>query len=113
VGYKVSDNDIREIARGGDIAHVVFRIYPELVPKLSGVVMETGGGLEQLERALFQLALTRCHNAFVGFPFHIGIPLGYVWLSENEINDLTIIIEAKAAGTPADKFVPMLIMGYV
>jgi vacuolar-type H+-ATPase subunit C/Vma6 len=110
VGYEVSDHDIRTIARGGDIADVVFRIYPELTAELSGVVLDTGGGLRQLERALYKLALARCRKAFIGYPFHIGIPLGYVWLNENEIRDLTIIVEAKAAGTPPEKFVPMLVM---
>jgi vacuolar-type H+-ATPase subunit C/Vma6 len=110
VGYEVSDDDIRTIARGGDIADVVFKVYPEIKAQLSGVILDTGGGLRQLERALYKLALLRCRKAFIGYPFHIGIPLGYVWLNENEIRDLTIIVEAKAAGTPPDKFGPMLVM---
>jgi len=109
-GYEITDYDIRTIARGGRIADVVFRIYPELADELKDVTMDTGGGLRQLERALLQLALSRCRKAFVGYPFHIGIPLGYVWLNEHEIRDLTIIIEAKAAGTSLETFLPMLVM---
>lgn len=110
MGYEVADADIRAIARGGRISDVVARVYPELADVLSKVEMDTGGGLEQLERALLQLALARCRKAFVGYPFHIGLPLGYVWLSETEIRDLTIIIEAKSSGTPVETFLPMLLM---
>ena len=112
VGYKVFDDDIRAIARGASIADVVFKIYPELASELSGVILDSGGGLGQLERALNKLALARCRNAFIGYPFHIGIPLGYVWLNEYEIRDLTVIVEAKSTGTAPDVFIPMLVMGY-
>jgi hypothetical protein len=33
-----------------------------------------------------------------------------VLLNEYEIRDLTLLIEAKAAGTPVGTFVPMLLM---
>ena len=110
MGYEITDHNIRTIARGGRIADVVFGVYPELADELKDVTMDTGGGLRRLERALLQLALSRCRKAFAGYPFHIGIPLGYVWLNEHEIRDLTIIIEAKAAGTPLETFLPMLVM---
>ena len=112
VGFDVSDTDIRAIARGEDLGKIVFKIYPEIKEELTGIVLDTGGGLQQLERSLFKLALARCRKTFVGYPFHIGIPLGYVWLAENEIQDLTIIIEAKASGISQSMFVPMLVMGY-
>jgi hypothetical protein len=83
-----------------------------LADELVGVVLDTGGGLQQLERTLFKLALVRCRKPFIGYPFHIGIPLGYVWLAESEIQDLTIIIEAKASETSLDKYASMLVMGY-
>lgn len=112
VGYDVSDADIRAIARGEDLSSIVFRIYPEIQEQLTGNVLDTGGGLQRLERALFKLALNRCRKTFIGYPFHIGIPLSYVWLAENEIQDLTILIEAKASGTQQDIYKPMLVMGY-
>lgn len=110
VGYRVKDRDIRQIARGGSIEEVIFRVYPDLASSLRGVALDTGEGLKQLERALLERSLSECRKAFIGYPFHIGLPLGYVWLSEYEIRDLTVIIEAKAAGTPTDTFVPMLVI---
>ncbi len=108
VGYAVKDADVRAIARGEDITEVVFRIYPKLSAELHGCDFESGEGLLRLERVLLQRSLAECRKAFIGYPFHIGIPLGYVWLSEYEIRDLTVIIEAKASGTPVEKFLPML-----
>lgn len=109
-GYVLNDRDIRDIARGEDLTEVVFRVYPQLVPELMGVGLDTGEGLRRLERALVDRTLEACRKAFVGYPFHIGIPLGYLWLSEYEIRDLTVIIEAKASGTPAERYLPMLVL---
>lgn len=109
-GYLVKDRDIRAIARGSDIADVVYRIYPEFRHQLEGVDLSSGEGLLRLERALLERSLAECRRVFLATPFQIGIPLGYVWLSEYEIRDLTVIIEAKATGTPVGEFVPMLVM---
>jgi vacuolar-type H+-ATPase subunit C/Vma6 len=113
MGYEVHDNDIQAIARGADIADVVFRLYPQLRPKLEGVDFDSGEGLEKLEQAFLEMLLERCHRMFVGSPFHIGLPLAYVWLNEYEIRDLTVVIEAKASGTQPEAFRPMLIMPYL
>lgn len=110
VGYLVRDRSIRAIARGASIDEVVFRIYPEFQSELRGTALNSGEGLLRLERLILERALAECRRTFVGYPFHIGIPLGYVWLSEYEIRDLTVIIEAKAAGTPVEVFTPMLVV---
>jgi vacuolar-type H+-ATPase subunit C/Vma6 len=110
VGYEVADSDIRAIARGDDIGQVVFRIHPELRASLQGVTFESGQGLRRLEMALERLLLERCRKVFLGSPFHIGLPLAYVWLMEYEIRDLTVVIEAKASGMAAEVWAPMLLM---
>ena len=109
-GYEVRDDDIRLIAGGGDSPQAVFRAYPELRDTLRGVSFDTGEELGRLEQALLRLLIDRCRRVFVGAPFHIGLPLAYVLLNEYEIRDLTLLIEAKAAGTPVGTFVPMLLM---
>jgi vacuolar-type H+-ATPase subunit C/Vma6 len=50
--------------------------------------------------------------AFIGYPFHIGIPLAYVVLNELEIQDLTVLVEAKSERMPAEEFQSHLVMGY-
>ena len=47
--------------------------------------------------------------AFIGNPFHIGVPLAFLILSDLEIQDLTILIEAKSSHAPDDEFRPFLL----
>lgn len=110
VGYEVADADIRAIARGEDIGSVIFRIHPRLREMLQGVDFDSGPGLGKLEAALNHMLLSRCRKMFLGSPFHIGLPLAYVWLNEYEIRDLTVVIEAKASGVPEAMWEPMLLM---
>jgi vacuolar-type H+-ATPase subunit C/Vma6 len=110
VGYEVADADLRAIAQGADIGEVVFSIHPELREQLQGVAFESGQGLARLEVALHRLLLTRCRKVFLGSPFHIGLPLAYVWLNEYEIRDLTVVIEAKASGVAPEVWEPLLLM---
>ena len=104
-GYQVRDEDIRAIAAGADIAQVVRGIYPdvEVSPLISGE-----GGLAALELSLQRHVVKTCHAAFIGYPFHVGIPAAYLLLNEYEIRDLTVLIEAKASRLPAEAFVSML-----
>jgi vacuolar-type H+-ATPase subunit C/Vma6 len=113
MGYEVHDNDIQALARGASIAGVVFRLYPHLRSKLESVQFDSGPGLERLEQAFLEMLLQRCHRMFLGSPFHIGLPLAYVWLNEYEIRDLTVVIEAKASGMEPEAFQSMLIMPYL
>lgn len=110
MGYEVEDADIRAIARGEDVLSVVLNVYPHLTEKLQGVAVDTGEGLQQLEQAFLGMLVERCRGMFVGSPFHIGLPLGYVWLNEYEIRDLTVIIEAKVSGLPPESFWPFLLL---
>jgi len=104
-GYQVRDEDIRAIAAGADIAQVVRRIYPdaEVPPLISG-----GGGLATLELSLQRHIVKTCHAAFIGYPFHVGIPAAYLLLNEHEIRNLTVLIEAKASHLPPEMFASML-----
>jgi len=104
-GYQVRDEDIRAIAAGANIAQVVGHIYPnvEFPPLVSG-----GGALSALELSLRRHVVKTCRAAFIGYPFHVGIPAAYLLLNEHEIRDLTVLIEAKASRLPAEAFVSML-----
>jgi vacuolar-type H+-ATPase subunit C/Vma6 len=106
-GYRVCDEDIRAIAAGADISPVVKRIYPS-VDGLGELSEQTGAGLTTLELALQQYIVKTCRAAFIGNPFHIGIPAAYLLLNEHEIRDLTVLIEAKASGVPMETFATML-----
>lgn len=110
MGYEVHDRDIRAVANGVSLSQVVFRVYPQIRDQVGGISLETGEGLERLEESLLLMHIGRCRRMFVGSPFHIGLPLAYVWLSEYEIRDLTVIIEAKSMGLTRESFEPLLLM---
>ena len=109
-GYRVQDRDIRAIAAGADIAPIVARIYPDL-PESESLLQEPRSGLPELERRLHQHLAGECRAAFMGYPFHIGIPLAYLLLTEFEIQDLTVLVEAKALRIPAERYRSHLING--
>jgi V/A-type H+/Na+-transporting ATPase subunit C len=109
-GFRVRDEDIRSIAAGADLALVTSRIFPGL-PDLETLFMNPRDGLQRLETMLFRRVAQQCQAAFLGNPFHIGLLLGYLVLQEMEIQDLTVLIEAKSTGATDDNFRPLLVTG--
>jgi len=109
-GYHVHDSDIRAIAAGADISQIVKRIYPDL-QDVEVLLDEGGKGLPELELQLKRHVLKQCRAAFTGDPFTIGLPLAYLALSDFEIQDLTVLIEAKSSNLKAEEFQPYLIAG--
>lgn len=110
-GYRVHDEDIRAIAAGMDIAQVVQRVYPHL-GDLDTLLQGSQGGLPELEQRFLRHMVQLCRSAFIGYPFHIGIPLAYVVLNELEIHDLVVLIEAKSAQMATERFTPYLLMAH-
>jgi V/A-type H+-transporting ATPase subunit C len=110
IGYRVHDIDIRSLAAGADIAMTVSRIFPD-IPNVDAMLREPRTGLPQLERELQRYVANQCRAAFTGNPFHVGIPLAYLVLHDFEIQDLTVLIEAKSVKVPAEEFRPLLVMG--
>jgi V/A-type H+-transporting ATPase subunit C len=109
-GYHVRDEDVRIIAAGGDIAQVVKRIYPDM-NDVETLLDEPRKGLPLLELELQRRLAEQCRAAFLGDPFHIGVPLGFLALSEMEIQDLVVLIEAKATQAAVEFYRPFLLNG--
>jgi len=107
-GHHLHDEDIRAIAVGMDISSVVERIYPEL-SDVASLLNDPRNGLPKLETQLKRQVLKQCMAAFIGNPFHIGIPLAFLLLSDFEIQDLTVLIEAKSLHAREDEFRPFLL----
>lgn len=107
-GYHVHDEDIRAIAAGADIASVVSRIYPGLT-EINSLLETPQSGLPLLEAKLQRHVIKQCLAAFAGNPFHIGIPLAFLILTNLEIEDLTILIEARSSHLPDERFRPYLL----
>jgi len=109
-GHHVRDEDIRAIAAGADIAQVIERIWPD-IDDAAEMIHDPHLGLPHLEHELRRRLADYCRAAFVGDPFHVGIPLAFVLLNEMEIQDLTVLIEAKATDKPPAEFRPYLVLG--
>jgi len=107
-GYHVRDADVRAIAAGADLAAVVSRVYPE-ISDVNTLLEEPRSGLPQLEQQLKRHIMKQCLAAFLGNPFHIGLPLAFLVLSDLEIQDLTVLIEAKSSQMADEKFRPYLL----
>ncbi len=107
-GYHVRDEDVRSVAAGADLATVVGRVFPG-IPDLSTLLENPRTGLPQLETILKRRLMQQCLSAFIGNPFHIGIPLAFLILSQLEIEDLTVLIEAKSSQMPEEEFSPYML----
>ena len=107
-GYHLRDEDVRAIAAGVDIPSVVERVYPGL-SDVAALLNEPRSGLPKLESQLKRYVMKQCMAAFIGNPFHIGVPLAFLVLSDLEIQDLTLLIEAKSSHAPDDEFRPFLL----
>jgi V/A-type H+/Na+-transporting ATPase subunit C len=108
-GYRVRDEDIRAIAAGADIARIVMKIYPGL-RNVDELLQEPERGLPKLELQLQRRLRQQLNAVFTGYPFHIGLPLAFVLLNELELQDLTVLIEAKTSGKAPAEFMPYLLM---
>jgi vacuolar-type H+-ATPase subunit C/Vma6 len=88
---------------------VVKRLYPEF-RDIDSLLQEPRKGLIELEMQLNKNLMKQCTMAFVGDPFHVGIPLAYLQLLEYEIEDLTVLMEAKSSDEPEEDFRAYLTM---
>jgi len=109
IGYHVHDEDIRNIAAGGDIPQIVKHIYPDM-QGLDELLHDLQSGLPRLELLLQRRVVDQCELAFLGNPFQIGLPLAFLVLLEFEIQDLIVLLEAKANRVPAEKYKDFLLV---
>ncbi len=109
-GHRVRDEDIRAIAAGGDMGAILSRLYPEL-EGARALLDAPGSGLPRLETELKRVTARRCMAAFLGNPFHIGLPLAYLVLHDLEVEDLIVLLEAKSSKLAAEDFLPYVLQG--
>jgi V/A-type H+-transporting ATPase subunit C len=107
-GYKIDDTIIRAIATGRDLTDVVVNVYPPIAQMLEV------GGIDAHELPIIEITLTRmilsaCKSAFTGTTFNIGFLMAFLFLLEIEIQDLTVLIEAKSLGIQTDRYIPYMI----
>ncbi len=108
-GYRVRDSDIRAIAAGAEVAAVVGRVYPELQDVLALRDSDLKAQLPILETQMKRAMARRCMAAFLGNPFHVGLPLAYLVLHDLEVQDLITLLEAKATSSMPGEYQPFLV----
>jgi V/A-type H+-transporting ATPase subunit C len=109
-GYRSDDSTVRAIASGANVQDVIARVWGEGAPEFAEVPDEpTGESLQALETALLRFECRTAWDAFSGYPFHLGVVLGYLMLKECEAHDLATLAEAKAEGLPSETVEPYLI----
>jgi V/A-type H+-transporting ATPase subunit C len=109
IGYRVSNDDIHAVAAGADIEQIVKRIFPDIVG-VDEMLSNLQTGLPRLELQLQKRVAAQCHSAFVGNPFQIGIPLGFLVLLDMEIQDLVVLLEGKSNQLPNEEINKFLII---
>ena len=107
-GYRVRDDDVRAVAAGADLPLVVGRVFPG-IPDLNALLENPRQGLPKLEVILGRRLMQQCLSAFVGNPFHIGVPLAFLILGNLEVQDLTVLVEAKSSQMPEEEFRPFML----
>jgi len=107
-GYKVDDSVIRAIAADRDPYQLVAEIYPAIL-KEGTLDSKSTSKWQLIETAFTRMIYSRCKNAFSSGSFTIGLPLAYLLVLEMEIQDLTLLFEAKSLEMPVDQYAPYLI----
>jgi V/A-type H+-transporting ATPase subunit C len=108
-GFQVRDEDIRSIAAGADIGRIATRIYPNMTD-VEELLESPRSGLPILEIRLLRHVADQCRAVLAGYPFHLGIPLGFAMLSEMEARDLIVLVESKSLQTPPETYRPYLLL---
>ena len=103
-GYRVRDADIRAIAAGAEVASVIARLYPDLPGVDAMRESDVRADLPRLEAQLKRALATRCMAAFLGNPFHVGLPLAFMVLHDLEVQDLITLLEAKVTDSAAEDY---------
>lgn len=107
-GYKINDSVIRAIAADRDPYQLVTEIYPAISVE-KGFEGSSSSNRQINETILTRLIYTACRKTFAEGSFNIGLLLAYLFVLEMEIQDLTLLLEAKALGIPSEVYTPCLI----
>jgi vacuolar-type H+-ATPase subunit C/Vma6 len=67
------------------------------------------GGFDGLATALWRFLALEAQRALVGYPFHIGVPLGLLLTQEIEIRDLRTLFAAQRLGVRAGELPARLV----
>lgn len=104
--YKLNDAALRTLFETKRTSELTSQLpgmpYGEIT--LHGIKeYEKTGTFFQLELSFRKYLLKISRRAFQGDRFHIGVPIGYLNLKENEVRNIIAILKAKEAGLSASE----------
>jgi V/A-type H+-transporting ATPase subunit C len=67
-----------------------------------------GPGFDAAASLLWRFLAAESQRMLIGYPFHIGVPLGFLLTQEIEIRDLQIVLAGKSIGVPGPDIVDHL-----
>jgi len=108
--FRTDTNLVREIALGADPRDIIRRLWGGVVDlSLVNGMTEPLQMLPWLELALERFWRKLAKRGLGGYPFKLGALLGYLVLSELEINDLVTLLEGKGMGWDPERIQQNLI----
>ncbi|MEE9594630.1 MAG: V-type ATPase subunit [Candidatus Hydrothermarchaeales archaeon] len=104
--YALKDEHLRNLINLRSISELPTQLvdtkYREIVTQ--GVrEFESTGSLHGLEREFQKYMFKQYRYVFYGDRFHIGLPIAYLNLKENEIRNVVAILKGKESGLPVEK----------
>ncbi|MBI5254159.1 MAG: V-type ATPase subunit [Euryarchaeota archaeon] len=111
--YKLDDAALRTLFETKRISELIPQLpgmpYGEII--LQGIKeYEKTGAFFQLELSFRKYLLRISKQAFQSDRFHIGVPIAYLNLKENEVRNITAILTAKEAGLSASETEDLVII---
>lgn len=111
--YRLNDAALRTLIEARRTSELISQLpgmpYGEII--IPGIKdYEKTGTFFQLELSFRKYLLKINKQAFQGDRFHIGVPIAYLNLKENEIRNIVAILKAKEAGLPASEMEDLIIM---
>jgi len=88
----------RRLAEGREEPWETVLARTPYAPLLAGVAR---GGAETSATPLWRFLARQVERELIGYPFHVGVPLGFLLAQEIEIRDLGALLAAKGMGVPA------------
>jgi len=108
--FRTDTNLVREIALGADPRDIIRRLWGDAVNLTAvGEMTEPLQMMPWLEIALGRYWSKLASSGLGGYPFRLGALLGYLVLSELEVNNLVTLLEGKGMGWSPERIQQNLI----
>lgn len=109
--YRLSDSDLTAAFNVTSLSELqqILKNYTDII-STSAKVCEDTQSLFPLEQEFKRFILKENNRVFCGDRFHMGVPLAYLNLRENEVRNITAILHGKEEGLSTSKIEEIVIL---